>query len=1758
MSQYRTGLVNVTNGSAAVEGIGTAWLTEVRAGDLFVVQGYPTVYEVAAVSSDTDLVLTAPFNNGTLTSRPYGIYRDFTPELSIPYAQPGDIEALAIQRRAMAEIERHLLERDSGLTVIAERRATPPSTAGLADRTSYIVLPGATGAWAGHANAIATWSGGSWTFTAPYDGWRCNVRAENYDDYLYDGDVKAWVTGPGVGAGTAAVAARDEAIQARDVALGYASQAQTAAQAASAKADSINTNISNVLAVADQLSANIAATQAAATTAQTAASDAAAQKAAAAGSATAAAGSARQSADSAASSATSAATAATKAGEATAAAQTATDAAAAVANGIASADASAQAAAQSATTATTAAGTATTKAAEATASAAGIDAKLTQASASAAAAASSATQAATSASTAAGHVATASTAASTAQGSATAAATSAGQAATSASDSAGSAATATTKASDAAAAAEAAIDALGDAQAAATLAGTKAQLASDMADGAAASATLAADSADIAIAKAGEITTAAATAAASAATATTAAATATTVKAAVDDAALSATSAKNAAVDALTASVAARDVTTAARDTAVSAKVAAEAARDLAQTNAGKTANDVVATGVARDAAEAAATAASESATDAATNAGLTSTHLTAITTAAAGVNTAKAAVDQAKTAVDTAAATVASSVTVATDAATNSQNAAQASATSATEAVSAKVDAVSARDVAQAMRDQAGTFRDLAQAWASNGLNVPVQSGAYSALHWATLAKQYSDTAATIAGGYSFAGIGDGTALKFNAIQAADTFHLKGSTTVNLLFDAANRTITFTSNSQPVDTEDAAIGVRIDNAAGKTFLSLDESKIAHGALSGVGTNTHAQIDTHLASTALHLPAAVAADSGKVVTVNGSGAYTLGAASVAWTNVTGKPTFGTAATANSTDFATATHNHDSTYLGIGAKAADADKIDGFHWYSGQYIAGGNAAAEWIKLGTVSGAAGTRFTIEVSGDTGYANNSATDRGGLTFISGTLGNNADAAQANCQGSYTFFDGAVFLAVKFVQGADRTTYDIVVQRASFGIISYKVNTSGTWTHSGATGLADPGVDSATVKAAVSLGQVVTASWNSTTATANSVALRDGSGDLTARYMKATHPSASRTTDTIFYSSTDDYIRKNDAAGFRASLGLGTAAQSNAADFATAAQGTKADNAEPGIAAGTTAQYWRGDKSWQALDKAAVGLGNVENTALSTWTGSANVTTVGTITAGTWSGTAIAETKGGTGQTGYTLGDLLYASAANTLGKLAGNTTTSKKFLVQTGTGTVSAAPTWGAIAASDLPTGTTAQAGIVQLSDSTSTTSSTTAATSTAVKAAYDLANGKQAADATLTALAGLTGAGVVTATATDTFAMRGIGAAATTDIIDRAAGDGRYAQLGTNNTFAGGIQTIDSTSGASQLVIKGTGNANIEIGRIDGTASTPFIDFHSGATAVDYDARIIANGGTGTAGNGTLQVVAGTFQWGSYNVLTTNTGAQLSANNTFTGANTISAAAPTLNLSESDQTAGAGRWRLKLEGDKLAVERNTATAGDYSTLATPLAITATGVVQFTNTPTVNGSNVLTTTTGVQTGASSVIDAGNTAGPLTLKRSSAGTHQVALGLTTTDGTTTYTGYIGIYQGELRYATASNNLSADGKAILTANNSLPLTNGSLTSATLTTAATTANQVVDSVAATSVRTAKWLVQATSGTSYHASELLVIHDGTTAHATEYGAIFTGSSLYTLDADVSAGNLRLLVTPTNAATTIKAVRVAVAA
>ena len=57
----------------------------------------------------------------------------------------------------------------------------------------------------------------------------------------------------------------------------------------------------------------------------------------------------------------------------------------------------------------------------------------------------------------------------------------------------------------------------------------------------------------------------------------------------------------------------------------------------------------------------------------------------------------------------------------------------------------------------------------------------------------------------------------------------------------------------------------------------------------------------------------------------------------------------------------------------------------------------------------------------------------------------------------------------------------------------------------------------------------------------------------------------------------------------------------------------------------------------------------KSDMSMGNVENIAISTYAGSTNMTTMGTITTGTWSATTIAANKGGTGQTSYANGEIL-----------------------------------------------------------------------------------------------------------------------------------------------------------------------------------------------------------------------------------------------------------------------------------------------------------------------------------------------------------------------------------------------------------------------------------------------------------------------------------------------------------------------------
>lgn len=96
----------------------------------------------------------------------------------------------------------------------------------------------------------------------------------------------------------------------------------------------------------------------------------------------------------------------------------------------------------------------------------------------------------------------------------------------------------------------------------------------------------------------------------------------------------------------------------------------------------------------------------------------------------------------------------------------------------------------------------------------------------------------------------------------------------------------------------------------------------------------------------------------------------------------------------------------------------------------------------------------------------------------------------------------------------------------------------------------------------------------------------------------------------------------------------------------------------------------------------------KTDLSLNNVENTALSTWAGSANITTLGTVTTATLStGTIL----GGVTMTLGSDADFdLYTRSSNVLTRIAPNTTATQKFLAMTGTGAAGQLPTWEEVSA------------------------------------------------------------------------------------------------------------------------------------------------------------------------------------------------------------------------------------------------------------------------------------------------------------------------------------------------------------------------------------------------------------------------------------------------------------------------------------
>ena len=107
---------------------------------------------------------------------------------------------------------------------------------------------------------------------------------------------------------------------------------------------------------------------------------------------------------------------------------------------------------------------------------------------------------------------------------------------------------------------------------------------------------------------------------------------------------------------------------------------------------------------------------------------------------------------------------------------------------------------------------------------------------------------------------------------------------------------------------------------------------------------------------------------------------------------------------------------------------------------------------------------------------------------------------------------------------------------------------------------------------------------------------------------------------------------------------------------------------------------------------------------------------------------------------------------------------------------------------------------------------------------------------------------------------------------------------------------------------------------------------------------------------------------------------------------------------------------------------------------------------------------------------------------------------------------------------------------------------ATLTVNQDIIQEESRFTSITQTTAATTQVAILSFFHA-STAAAEVLVTATSGGERHITKLLITHDGTTAVATEYGVVYTGSEIATFDVAIAGSLLELRATPGSSISTV---------
>lgn len=347
---------------------------------------------------------------------------------------------------------------------------------------------------------------------------------------------------------------------------------------------------------------------------------------------------------------------------------------------------------------------------------------------------------------------------------------------------------------------------------------------------------------------------------------------------------------------------------------------------------------------------------------------------------------------------------------------------------------------------------------------------------------------------------------------------------------------------------------------------SGSAYIEVSQGITDHTLLTNIGTNTHANIDTHIAASANVHGVGVGNSVVGTGTAQALTNKTIDAASNTISNIANANVSATAAIAYSK-------------LALSNSIVNADVATG-------------AAVARTKL-----ASGTANHVVINDGTGVMSSEAAlaaSRGGL----GTSG----AAFSGVVKAAT----GVFSASTIVDADVSASAAIARTKVATGTANHVVINSGTGALSSEAALAASRGGLGTSAAAFTgVVKAATGVFSASTIV---------DADVSATAAVARNKLASGTANRIVVNSGTGVM--TDAAAITASRalvsdanGIPTASTVTSATLAfldaTSSVQTQLNGKEPTITAGTTAQYYRGDKTFQTLDKAAVGLSNVDNTS-------------------------------------------------------------------------------------------------------------------------------------------------------------------------------------------------------------------------------------------------------------------------------------------------------------------------------------------------------------------------------------------------------------------------------------------------------------------------------------------------------------------------------------------------------------------------